>query len=171
LDPLGVVATDYATLLWGLEAVRDPAPLLASEGLRDGLDAWLAGNAVMKRTFRAAATIAGLIQRNSTQARKTGKLATFSSDILYDTLAKYDPDHLMMRITRDEAMRGLVDFGRIEDMLTRTKGRIVFRRLDRITPLAAPLILEVGKVPVQGAGRERIAEREAERLMKEAGLA
>jgi ATP-dependent Lhr-like helicase len=125
----------------------------------------------MKRTFRAAATIAGLIQRNSTQARKTGKQATFSSDILYDTLAKYDPDHLMMRITRDEAMRGLVDFGRIEDMLTRTKGRIVVRRLDRITPLAAPLILEVGKVPVQGSGRERIAEREAERLMKEAGLA
>jgi ATP-dependent Lhr-like helicase len=171
LDPLGFVATDYATLIWGLESLRDPVPLLASEGLRDGLDAWLAGNAVMKRTFRAAATIAGLIQRNSTQARKTGKQATFSSDILYDTLAKYDPDHLMMRITRDEAMRGLVDFGRIEDMLTRTKGRIVFRRLDRITPLAAPLILEVGKVPVQGAGRERIAEREAERLMKEAGLA
>jgi ATP-dependent Lhr-like helicase len=171
LDPLGFVATDYATLIWGLEPLRDPAPLLASEGLRDGLDAWLAGNAVMKRTFRAAATIAGLIQRNSTQARKTGKQATFSSDILYDTLAKYDPDHLMMRITRDEAMRGLVDFGRIEDMLTRTKGRIVFRRLDRITPLAAPLILEVGKVPVQGSGRERIAEREAERLMKEAGLA
>ncbi len=171
LDPLGFVATDYATLIWGLEPLRDPAPLLASEGLRDGLDAWLAGNAVMKRTFRAAATIAGLIQRNSTQARKTGKQATFSSDILYDTLAKYDPDHLMMRITRDEAMRGLVDFGRIEDMLTRTKGRIVFRRLDRITPLAAPLILEVGKVPVQGSGRERIVEREAERLMKEAGLA
>lgn len=171
LDPLGFVATDYATLIWGLEPLRDPAPLLASEGLRDGLDAWLSGNAVMKRTFRAAATIAGLIQRNSTQARKTGKQATFSSDILYDTLAKYDPDHLMMRITRDEAMRGLVDFGRIEDMLTRTKGRIVFRRLDRITPLAAPLILEVGKVPVQGSGRERIAEREAERLMKEAGLA
>ena len=170
LDPLGFVATDYATLVWGLEPLRDPDGLLAPDGLRDGLDAWLAGNAVMKRTFRGAATIAGLIQRNSTQARKTGKQATFSSDILYDTLAKYDPDHLMLRITRDEAMRGLVDFGRIEDLLTRTKGRIDFRRLDRISPLAAPLILEVGKIPVHGAGRERIAENEAERLMKEAGL-
>ena len=170
LDPLGFVATDYATLVWGLEPLRDPDGLLAPDGLRDGLDAWLAGNAVMKRTFRGAATIAGLIQRNSTQARKTGKQATFSSDILYDTLAKYDPDHLMLRITRDEAMRGLVDFGRIEDLLTRTKGRIDFRRLDRISPLAAPLVLEVGKIPVHGAGRERIAENEAERLMKEAGL-
>lgn len=170
LDPLGFVATDYATLIWGLEPLRDPDGLLSPNGLRDGLDAWLAGNAVMKRTFRGAATIAGLIQRNSTQARKSGKQATFSSDILYDTLAKYDPDHLMLRITREEAMRGLVDFGRIEDLLTRTKGRILYRRLDRISPLAAPLILEVGKIPVQGAGRERIAEREAERLMKEAGL-
>jgi ATP-dependent Lhr-like helicase len=42
--------------------------------------------------------------------------------------------------------------------------------VDRVTPLAAPLLLEVGKVPVDGAGRERLAEREAARLMAEAGL-
>ena len=41
----------------------------------------------------------------------------FSSDILYDTLCKYDPDHLMLKITRQEALKGLVDFGRIEAML------------------------------------------------------
>ena len=77
---------------------------------------WLAGNAVMKRTFRSSATIAGLIQRNLPQARKSGRQATFSSDILYDTLSKYDPEHLMLQITREEALRGLVDFGRIEEI-------------------------------------------------------
>jgi Lhr-like helicase len=93
LAPLGFVATDYATLIWGLEPVTDAAPLLAPDALRAGLESWLMSNAVMKRTFRASATIAGLIQCNTPGARKNGRQATMSSDILYDTLVKYDPQH------------------------------------------------------------------------------
>ncbi|MDF1872247.1 ligase-associated DNA damage response DEXH box helicase [Vannielia sp.] len=171
LDPLGFVATDYATLIWGLEPVQDAAPLLAPEVLRDTLEGWLAQNAVMKRTFRASASIAGLIERNLPQSRKNGRQATFSSDILYDTLLKYDPDHLLMQITREEAMKGLVDFGRVEEMLARVAGRVDHLTLDRVTPMAAPLLLEVGKVPVAGAGRERLAAEEAAALMAKAGLA
>ena len=170
LQPLGFVATDYATLIWGLEPVRDPAALFAGDNLRAGFETWLAGNAVMKRTFRAAATIAGLIERNSPSAKKSGRQATFSSDILYDTLCKYDPDHLMLQITRQEALRGLVDFGRIEEMLARTKGRIDHVVLDRITPLAAPLLLEMGVVPVAGEGRERLLAEAAGRMLDLAGL-
>lgn len=170
LGPLGFVATDYATLIWGLDPVEDPNAVLSGAGLRDGLESWLSRNAVMKRTFRTIATVAGLIERNLPQSRKTGRQATFSTDILYDTLMKYDPEHLMLSITRDEAMRGLVDFGRIEDMLARTQGRIDHRRLDQVTPLAAPLLLEVGKVPVAGEGRERLIAQEAAKLMAQAGL-
>lgn len=171
LDPLGFVATDYATLIWGLAELTDPAPLLEAETLRDGLERWLAENAVMKRAFRGAATIAGLIERNSPGARKSGRQATFSSDILYDTLRKYDPDHLLLDITRDEALSGLVDFARIEEMADRIRGRVTLRRLERISPLAAPLLLEMGKVPVQGAGAQKLLEREAEELMRTSGLA
>ncbi|NVJ95292.1 MAG: ligase-associated DNA damage response DEXH box helicase [Marivivens sp.] len=170
LAPLGFVATDYATLVWGLDPVEDVAPLLTADGLREGRDRWLQSNMVMKRTFRTAATIAMLMMRNTPQSKKTGRQATVSSDILYDTLAKYDPDHLMLRITREEAMRGLVDFGRIEEMLTRTSGQIDHQALDRLPPLAAPLLLEVGKIPVQGVARERLEAERAEALMKEAGL-
>ncbi len=171
LDPLGFVSTDYATLIWGLEALKDPAPLFDPATLHAGLETWLAGNAVMKRTFRASATIAGLIERNTPSARKSGRQATFSSDILYDTLMRYDPDHLMLQITREEALRGLVDFGRIEEMLTRIGGRIDHRRLSRVTPLAAPLFLEMGRVPVQGVAEERLLAEEAARLMETSGLA
>ncbi|WP_170458302.1 ligase-associated DNA damage response DEXH box helicase [Ruegeria arenilitoris] len=170
LAPLGFVATDYATLIWGLDAVTDPSPLFQIEALRDGLDNWLAGNAVMKRTFRASATIAGLIERNTGGQRKSGRQATFSSDILYDTLLKYDPDHLLMQITREEAMRGLVDFGRIEAMIARIGDRIDLIRLDRVSPLAAPLLLEVGKVPVKGVAEERLLAEESARLLRDAGL-
>ncbi len=171
LAPLGFVATDYATLIWGLEPLTDAAPLFDPHVLRTGLDNWLMSNAVMKRTFRASATIAGLIQRNTPAARKTGRQATISSDILYDTLVKYDPDHLLLDITRQEAMRGLVDFGRIEEMLARIAGRIILRRLPHVSPLAAPLFLEVGRMPVKGAARERLLAEESARLMQAAGLA
>ncbi|MEW9919277.1 ligase-associated DNA damage response DEXH box helicase [Marimonas sp. MJW-29] len=171
LSPMGFVATDYATLIWGLDPVKDPAPLFDIAALRDGLETWLAGNAVMKRTFRASATIAGLIERNTPSARKTGRQATFSSDILYDTLQKYDPDHLMLQITREEALRGLVDFGRIEEMIARVGDRIDHQRLKRVTPLAAPLFLEAGRVPVKGDAEERLLAEEAARLMETSGLA
>ena len=159
LAPLGFVATDYATLIWGLDAVTDPSPLFQIEALRDGLDNWLAGNAVMKRTFRASATIAGLIERNTGGQRKSGRQATFSSDILYDTLLKYDPDHLLMQITREEAMRGLVDFGRIEAMIARN------RRPDRPDPAGSGITAggavaaRGGKGSGQGRGRRAAAGR------------
>jgi ATP-dependent Lhr-like helicase len=170
LNPLGFVATDYATLIWGLDPVPDPALLLDRAALRDGLDTWLKGNAVMKRTFRNVALVAGLIQRNHPGQRKSGRQATFSSDILYDTLHRFDPDHLLLQITREEAMRGLVSFGRIEKMLDRIGGRIDHVTPGRVTPLAAPLFLEHGRVPVDGAARDRLLEETAARLMAEAGL-
>ena len=171
LAPLGFVATDYATLIWGLEPVLDPAPLFDVAALREGLDSWLSGNAVMKRSFRNTAIIAGLIERSHQGRRKSGRQATFSSDILYDTLRRHDPDHLLLQVTREEAERGLVDFGRIEEMLARVQGRIDAHRLPRVTPLAAPLFLEPGKIPVHGIGRERLMADAARRLMETAGLA
>jgi ATP-dependent Lhr-like helicase len=171
LDPMGFVANDYALLVWGLAEVPDPAALLSPQGLRDGLEGWLAGNAVMKRTFRNAATVAGLIEKNLPGLRKTGRQATFSSDILYDTLRKYDPGHLLLRITRQEAGRGLVDFGRIEEMLARSRGRLEHVRAPRVTPFAAPLFLEMGRVPIQGRAEARLVSDAAAALLAEAGLA
>jgi ATP-dependent Lhr-like helicase len=172
LAPMGFVSSDYATLIWGLDEVVDPRPLFDLKTLKDGLDGWLAGNALMKRTFRGAATIAGLIERNTPSARKSGRQATFSSDILYDTLLKYDPDHVLMQITREEALRGLVDFSRIEALLKNVEDRIDHVAAPHVTPLAAPLLLEVGKVPVQsGSAEERLLAEETEALMNDSGLA
>ncbi len=168
--PLGFVATDYSTLIWGLEEVHDPKPLLLLEDLENGLEEWFHESALMKRSFRAVATISGLIERNMPGKRKSGRQATFSSDIIYDTLRKFDPDHLMMRITRSEAMSGLVDFSRIRQMLSQIGGRIEHRRLKRLSPLSAPLFLEAGRVPVDGQAVERMVAEEASLLMREAGL-
>ena len=76
----------------------------------------------------------------------------------------------MMQITREEAMKGLIDFGRIEDMIRRIDGRIDLIENTQITPLAAPLFLEVGRVPVKGLAEEKLLAEEAARLMATAGL-
>ncbi len=170
LAPLGFVATDYAVMLWGLREVTDPAPLLSAEGLQEGFEDWLAGNAVMKRTFRSVAVVAGLIDRQVAATRKTGKQVSFSADILYDTLRRYDPGHLLLEITRDEALRGLVDFGRIEEMLARAGGRIEHVAAPHVTPISAPLLLEMGRVPIEGGSAEEAILEDAEALMAEVGL-
>ncbi len=78
----------------------------------------------------------------------------------------------MLQITRGRgALRGLVDFGRIEEMFARVQGRIDMLRLNRVTPLPRPLFLEPGRIPVHGAGRERLMAETADRLMAAAGLA
>ncbi|MEM6422362.1 MAG: DNA ligase-associated DEXH box helicase, partial [Pseudomonadota bacterium] len=154
LDPLGFVANDYAIMAWGLQPIPDPARLMEAEGLLAGAEAWLADNNIMKRTFRQVAVVSGLIERTTPGRRKTGRQATFSSDILYDTLRRYDPDHLMLEVTRREAMRGLVDFGRIEELLSRVEGRVDVVEAPRCTPLATPLLLEMGRVPIRGGGAE-----------------
>ena len=89
---------------------------------------------------------------------------------MYDTLRKYDPDHLLLRITRQEAERGLVDFGRIEDMLARAGTRLDLCALPRPSPFAAPLLLEPGRIGVEGRGRADLVAEASARLMAEAGL-
>jgi len=77
----------------------------------------------------------------------------------------------MLDITSQKAQRGLVDFGRIEEMLSRIGSRIDHRVLEKLTPLAAPLFLEAGRGPVKGDAEERLLAQEAARLMEASGLA
>ena len=171
LNPLGFVATDYATLIWGLDPIHDPKSLFKIDNFEQGLENWLSENALMKRSFKVVATISGLIDRNMPGKRKSSRQVTFSSDIIYDTLRKYDPDHLMMRVTKKEAMTGLVDFQRIRQMLLKINDNIEHQKLNRLSPLSAPLFLEAGRVPVDGHAVDRLISQEAEALMIEAGLA
>ena len=170
LAPLGFVANDYATLIWGLEKVENPIQLFKFSEIELGLDKWFSGNALMKRTFKAVASVSGLIDRNLPGLRKSGRQTTFSSDILYDTLVKYDPTHLLLKITKDEAMKGLIDFSRIEEMFKRVDDNIIHKNLPHVSPLAAPILLEVGTIPIEGQARELLLKNEANSLMKEAGL-
>jgi len=131
--------------------------------LGDDLEEWMQESAMMKRSFRTVATIAGLLEKRHPGAEKTGRQMTVNSDLIYDVLLRHQPDHILMRATRDDAARGLTDIRRLADLLARFDGKIDFRQLDRVSPMAMPLMLEVGReVVTASAVEDGLAELEAE---------
>ncbi|MGA7676280.1 MAG: ligase-associated DNA damage response DEXH box helicase [Rhizomicrobium sp.] len=163
LRPTGFSANEYALAVWGLRDLSglDFGKLFDEDMLGDDLDAWLAESNLYKRTFRNCAIIAGLIERRTVNSEKTGQQVTFSSDLIYDVLREHQPDHILLRATYRDAATGLLDIARLGDMLKRVRGRIVSRKLDRVSPLAVPALLEIGREMVAGAAHEDIL-REAE---------
>jgi ATP-dependent Lhr-like helicase len=163
--PLGFVCNDYALAVWAikpLEAV-DFAELFDEDMLGDDLEAWLADSFMMKRAFKGCAIIAGLIERRFPgDQQKTGRQITFSTDLIYDTLRRHQPDHLLLRCARDDAATGLVDVARLGQMLARIKGRIRHAALEHLSPFSVPILLEIGKERSPGHAGETMILREAE---------
>ena len=171
VGPLGFVCNDYALNLWSLRPMDqlDLEELFAQDMLGDDLEAWLDESFMMKRAFKHCALIAGLIERRHPGAEKSGRQVTFSTDLIYDVLRKHQPDHLMLRCARHDAATGMLDIARLGDMLARVKGRIRHMPLDRVSPFAVPIMLEIGRerAPGDAAGEMILAEAE-EDLIAEA---
>ncbi len=77
--------------------------------LGDDLEAWLAESALMKRTFRTCAIIAGLIERRFPGKEKSRREVTVSTDLIYDVLRAHEADHILLRAARADAAHGLLD--------------------------------------------------------------
>ena len=168
LKPLGFVATDYVLAVWSLEPAQAIDALLDEDMLGDDLEAWMADSSMLRRSFRNVAVIAGLIERSFPGADKTRRQVTVSSDLIYDVLRKHEPDHILLRATRADAATGLTDVRRLAEMLKRIKGRIAHRRLDQVSPLAVPVLLEIGREQVYGSALDTLLDAAAQELIAEA---
>ncbi len=169
MRPLGFVANEYALSVWGMKdmAGLDFDDLFAPDMLGDDLDAWLAESALMKRTFRNCAVISGLIERRFPGQEKSGRQVTFSADLIYDVLREHEPDHILMQAAWEDAATGLLDIRRLSDALVRIEGRIDAVALDRVSPLAVPVMLEIGREPVHGEAHEALLEMVSEEELVE----
>ncbi len=164
--PLGFVATDYALSVWALRDLGRMfrsgeyplGELLDEDMLGDDLEAWLAESWLLKRTFRNCALIAGLIEKRHPGKEKSGRQVTVSADLIYDVLRSHEPDHILLQATRADAAAGLLDVRRLADMLSRIPDRIVHKDLDEISPLAVPVMLEIGKESVAGSANDALLE-------------
>jgi len=156
LQPMGFVGSDYMVATWSLLPVTDPKPLFSPDVFEDELAEWIAGSPFLRRAFREVAVIAGLIDRVHPGQHKTGKQVTFSSDLIYDVLRRHEPDHLLLSAAWTDARSKITDIGRLAALLERSQTHLVHRVLDRVSPLAVPVLLEAGKERVFGAADEAL---------------
>ena len=175
--PAGFVATDYSLAIWGsATSARHSergkpslAELFDEDMLGDDLEAWMADSYLLKRMFRNTALISGLIEKRHPGKEKTGRQVTISTDLIYDVLPQHEPDHILLRATWADAATGLLEIGRVGEMLARVKGHIVHKALDRISPLAIPAMLQIGRESVaSGDTDEHVLREAADDLIKEA---
>jgi len=168
LRPIGFVATDYSIATYSLDPVTDPAPLFSPDILEDEFVDWVQGSSLLKRAFREVAVIGGLVERQHPGKRKTGKQVTFSTDLIYDVLRKYEPGHLLLKAAWADARAKMTDVGRLADLLDRAAGTMLHVDLDRVSPLAVPVLTLIGREHVaQGLADDSLLI-EAEALAAEA---
>ena len=167
-QPLGFVASDYALATYSLKPVTDPAALFSPTILEEEFVEWVQGSHLLKRAFREVAVIGGLVERQHPGKRKTGKQVTFSTDLLYDVLRRYEPDHLLLRAAWDDARARMTDVGRLADLLDRAQGAMVHADLPRVSPLAVPVLVLIGRERVALGTADDALLIEAEALAAEA---
>lgn len=165
LMPLGFVANDYALAVYGLKPVTDPQSLFSADILDHEFVDWVEQSSLLKRAFRDVAVISGLIERQHPGKRKTGRQVTFSTDLIYDVLRKYQPDHLLIKAAWADARARMTDVGRLGDLIDRAATTMLHVTLDRVSPLAVPVLILIGREQVAQSAAEDALLIEAEALV------
>ncbi len=168
LKPLGFVANDYALAVYGLEPVADPHTLLSGDILEHEFVDWVQSSNLLKRAFREVAVIGGLVERHHPGKRKSGRQVSFSTDLIYDVLRRYEPDHLLLRAAWEDARTRLTDIGRLARLLDRAQGTMRHVDLPRVSPLAVPVLVMIGREAVAAGAAEDQLLIEAEGLAAQA---
>ena len=159
LKPLTFSLTDYALTITSLEPISDVAALLTADILTQEFEDWIINSPMVKRSFRKIATIAGLTEQRTPGSKRTMKQVTFSTDLIYDVLLKYEPDHILLRIAREEAERDLLDMERLSTWLQSVQGNVDYRTLPHASPLAIPSMMQLGREKIIGEGQEALLEQ------------
>jgi len=169
-QPLGFVPTEYSLSVWGRKDMQgvDLAALFDQDMLGDDLESWLQESVLMKRTFANCAVIAGLVDRRHSGLEKSGRQVSFSADLIYDVLREHEPHHVLMRAAWADAAGGFLDIARLSGLLARVKGRLRHARLDRVSPLAVPVMLEINKTSIHGEAQEAMLKEASAALISEA---
>jgi ATP-dependent Lhr-like helicase len=175
-QPMGFVSSEYALVIWTLRDLSlmietgrlSLAKLFDEDMLGDDLEAWLAESNLMKRTFRYTAIIGGLIEKRYPGKEKTGRQVTVNTDLIYDVLRSHQPDHILLRAAWDDAADGLIDVHRLGGLLKRIKGQLVHRALEMVSPMAVPVLLEIGRESIYGEAHDALLAEAADQLIDEA---
>jgi ATP-dependent Lhr-like helicase len=166
LKPLGFVANDYGLACYGLEPIRDPKSLFSADILEQEFVDWVEQSMLLKNAFREVAVIGGLVERHHPGKKKTGRQVSFSTDLIYDVLRRYEPDHLLLRAAWDDARARMTELGRLVRLVDRASSTMRHVETGRLTPMAVPLMVIVGREALPPG-----AEADESLLLQAEGLA
>jgi ATP-dependent Lhr-like helicase len=145
LKPMGFVANDYALACHGLVPITDPKALFSADILEQEFVEWVESSYLLKTAFREVAVIGGLVERHHPGKKKSGRQVSFSTDLIYDVLRRYEPGHLLLRAAWDDARRRMTELGRLVRLVDRASATMLHVETGRITPMAVPLMVIVGR--------------------------
>ncbi len=169
LKPMGFVANDYALACYGIEPIRDPKSLFSPDILEREFIDWVENSYLLKTAFREVAVIGGLVERHHPGRKKTGRQVSFSTDLIYDVLRRYEPQHLLLRAAWDDARARMTELGRLVRLVDRAAATMVHVEAERITPMAVPLMVIVGREALpSGMEADETLLVQAEALAQEA---
>ena len=103
---------------------------------------------IAKKTFREISLISGLIEK-----KNKNKKNYINSDIIFDTLKKYDPNHILLKITQEEVERFFCDKAKIDLLLNK---KLVFKKLKKPSPFSMSLIYKKEKIKSHNINKDEI---------------
>ncbi len=114
-----------------------------------------------RRKFRDIAVISGMVFQGYPGKIKKNRHLQSSSQLMFDVLAEYEPENLLLRQSYDESINDQMDQARLRTALLRVlKSKIVIRRSDRFSPFSFPIV-------VDNLGREKLSsEKLSDRIKR-----
>ena len=97
---------------------------------------------MLKKHFKKIAIVSGLIDRKLPGKIKTNKQLNFSTDLIYDVLEKHESNHILIKITKEEVLKELIDISLLKVFINKIKNNIIHNSLVRISPFAVPVVME-----------------------------
>jgi len=123
-------------------SVAELAGLLAPENFAEDLQSALARSDLLKYHFRNAAQTGLMVYRNFFGEQKSLRKVQWSAEVLFNVLQQHEPDHVLLREARRDAVHTYIDLEGALKFLEQLRGkpkRVV--PVDRVPPLSFALFV------------------------------
>ncbi|MFC0679306.1 ligase-associated DNA damage response DEXH box helicase [Lysobacter korlensis] len=169
-NTFGYAANDYGFVLSPAEPVQideeELLQLLQPDSLVEDLRESLNLAELARRQFREIARVAGLLPPSLPgRAPRSMRQLQASSGLIYDVLARYDPEHLLLQLAEHEVLSQQLEVGRLQRALHECASRdLRLVRPRSLTPLSFPLWAEGKRGQLSTEDWRTRVQRAAEQL-------
>jgi ATP-dependent Lhr-like helicase len=118
----------------------DLPALLDPKGFEEDLQAALSRSDLLKYHFRNAAQTGMMVYRNFFGEQKSLRKVQWSAEVIFNVLQQYEPDHILLREARRDAVHTYIDLESAAHFLQSMRDKpIHLRSVNRVPPLSFAL--------------------------------